>query len=264
MAGMVRKVTDQEIIDLYREIGNGNEVSRRLRTHAVWQVLKAAGIERDGRARQRIFQNKEDIDDIVARYRSGEAISSIAKGRSCSSYPIVDVLKRAGVAFRPGKLRLTKKDKDEIRRLYDSGKTIADVARATGRHFNTVRIFLKREHALVLRTKQIGPGGPHWQGGRTAWNGYPYLWVAPNDPLASMATAAGYVAENRLTMARMLGRPLLPTETVHHIDGDIKNNTPGNLQLRQGKHGKHVVMCCLNCGSFNIGHTKIADAKPAE
>jgi hypothetical protein len=58
-------------------------------------------------------------------------------------------------------------------------------------------------------------------------------------------------------MARRLGRPLSRGETVHHIDGDHKNNSPGNLQLRHGKHGKGISMFCLDCGSHNIGTRKL-------
>lgn len=44
--------------------------------------------------------------------------------------------------------------------------------------------------------------------------------------------------EHRVVMERMLGRPLRPGEVVHHKDGNILNNAPGNLQLfsSQGEH----------------------------
>lgn len=39
------------------------------------------------------------------------------------------------------------------------------------------------------------------------------------------------VYEHRVIMARLLGRPLLRREVVHHRDGDKQNNDPANLEL---------------------------------
>lgn len=42
---------------------------------------------------------------------------------------------------------------------------------------------------------------------------------------------ANYVAEHRLVVSTHIGRPLLSTEHVHHLDGDTLNNNIDNLAL---------------------------------
>jgi hypothetical protein len=37
--------------------------------------------------------------------------------------------------------------------------------------------------------------------------------------------------EHRLNMEKKIGRSLLPSEHVHHIDGNPKNNNPENLMI---------------------------------
>ena len=62
-----------------------------------------------------------------------------------------------------------------------------------------------------------------------------------------MARSDGYVMEHRLVMARRIGRALLRTEVVDHIDHNPRNNHQSNLLLypsngdhKRGEAGRFV------------------------
>ena len=59
-------------------------------------------------------------------------------------------------------------------------------------------------------------------------------------PCHPSADIKGYVMEHRLIMEGLIGRFLLPSEEVHHIDRNGRNNAPYNLKLLDGSKHRHL------------------------
>ena len=83
--------------------------------------------------------------------------------------------------------------------------------------------------------KMTGANNPAWKGGVTLkrakgnYSGVRYV-RCPKEFLP-MARKDGYVMEHRLAVAQALGRMLLRTEVVHHINHKPGDNRIENLEL---------------------------------
>jgi len=90
------------------------------------------------------------------------------------------------------------------------------------------------EGAERHRTAKLGERNPQWKGGRFL-NAKGYVMIRmPDSPMANMK---GYVPEHRLVIATALGRPLLSSEHVHHVNEDTADNRIENLALTSvGEH----------------------------
>jgi hypothetical protein len=101
-------------------------------------------------------------------------------------------------------------------------------ALATGRQ--TLAFGTRSCHVATLATRVQGANNAHWKGGIAESRGYRYVRQPGN-------RVSPYVAQHRAVAATVLGRPLLATEVVHHVDGDESNNDPSNLEvLSRGEH----------------------------
>lgn len=94
-----------------------------------------------------------------------------------------------------------------------------------------------RGHGVSPETRAKMVGNKHaWKGGRhNDAKGY-IRACCPDHPFAD---AKGYVLEHRLVMGAFLGRPLLSTEVVHHINGIRDDNRIENL-MRFDSRSDHV------------------------
>lgn len=83
--------------------------------------------------------------------------------------------------------------------------------------------------------KMTGEKNPAWKGGVTYFrkhgNYKPIKYVRCPPDFLPMARKDGYVMEHRLLVAQAMGRCLLRTEVVHHVNHDPQDNALSNLQL---------------------------------
>lgn len=254
-----------EVVALYAAGTGVKPIAKKFacRDTLITQALADAGIQRHsfGRA-ARAFTENEALG-ITEEYRAGATLAALGRKHGVSKVTIAAWLERLGVARRPPETPRfwTDERKDEAVRRYQAGEAQQQIAAGMGISRAGVSAVLRTAGVTAeAKAKAIRRGEDHgwWKGGRIVTaDGYILVQPAPSDVNLVRPNSNGYVFEHRLAMARSLGRPLLPGETVHHKDGDPAHNAIDNLQLRQGRHGTGVVAACLDCGSHNVGYVNL-------
>jgi DNA-binding CsgD family transcriptional regulator len=221
----------------------------------VQRALRRNGISFDPEATRlhKCRTSPEQDSEIVARYLAGESGEGLAREFGFRTHASIHQRVRAAghQVRRPGQpeRELTDEEGREVLRLRGEGLSQEKIGMAL--HIGQDRIS-RWMIANGIRTWPLSRH-PAYSGGPVKMSGgYLGRKVAEDDPLAQMAGRSGYVRENRYVMAQALGRPLARSETVHHVNGDKADNRIGNLQLRQGNHGKGARFTCLDCGSHNV------------
>lgn len=228
----------------------------------IYRELTKAGIQRDvmsklqGKSHFRAKLTIAQRDALVAKYKAGVLTADLAREFGVSKASVRNSVKGLGGVMRnrgqtPEDLtgeRITK-----ACALWDEGKTQGEIAQAVGVNQTTVSRWIRNGDIPVSRRPRLSKVRLGDGAGIINSEGYQLIYRAcVPEQYHTMMNGSGYIPMHRYVMALTLGRPLHKHETVHHIDGDKANNAAINLQLRHGKHGKGVVMCCAKCGSTDI------------
>jgi transposase-like protein len=253
-----------EALRLYTEGYSVKRLSERYgcNTTVISDLLRESGttLHPGGKAHPR-FRTEAECMALVAEYEAGASIKGLARRYGCGAPVIARAIVRGGGTPRnPG---ISKVWTDETlgwaAEQYRAGRSQQSIAAELGCDQSAVSARLRRIGVIPPAPRARGADHGSWRGGRTIdGNGYVSVLVMPDDLPYCKPNSSGRVLEHRLVMGRALGRPLRRHETVHHIDGNTQNNEIENLQLRQGRHGKGVVMTCRSCGSHDIEAVQIA------
>ena len=200
----------------------------------------------------------DDELKVIEKYKEGLSLAAVGKMFNVNFVTIRNILKGHNIERRRQGNKAKIHDKEfteKVISMYKSGISQERIAEQINSSQKTISSLLKFNG--IECGVRSGISHHAWKGGKHITNGYVFVSITKDSPYSSMAVSNGYVLEHRLVMAQHLKRPLEPHETVHHINGDTQDNRIENLQLRHGKHGKHQVFVCCNCGSHNVKSTTL-------
>lgn len=247
-----------EVVRLFHQGMGVNRIARKMGTKndTISATLREAGVATRFGGQQRRFKG-DQVKVLIEEYQAGVTVSELVRRHGGTRAGIRDTLRREGVEillYNHKQKFWTEERVAWLRDQYESGRSQTNIAEEIG-YTQTQISRVLRQFGIIRPTHQAR-GSDHgaWKGGRTVdGNGYARVLVPDDEkPLNGIPMAGNYMLEHRYVMAKALGRPLLSTESVHHVNGNKVDNRLENLQLRQGQHGAGIRVQCLDCGSHNV------------
>lgn len=115
--------------------------------------------------------------------------------------------------------------------MSEKGASLSEIGRRVGTTRHRVLEFLRANGVTRhFPYSYKGPRCNQWKGGKIVDEDGYLLVYCPGHPGARKPDRR-YVLKHRLVMEKKLGRLLLPSEVVHHKNGDRSDNRIANLEL---------------------------------
>jgi hypothetical protein len=128
---------------------------------------------------------------------------------------------------------------EKVLKMCEEGHSLSEMAEAVGTNGREVKKFLRRQGVTKEFPKEkIGERHYAWVGRTIDKDGYILVHVKGHP---NARKHSNWIFEHRLVMEEALGRYLLPTEVIHHINGEKTDNRIENLQLF-ASNGEHLAV----------------------